>query len=253
MDPTSFLSIYERAFTAELKTKNALKLGVPNPRAIAANESYFAVIYSGLSKKEQTKGSFKNMKPNGIVLYRRENYVVCTIFDKSIELKDSNESFKSPTGLAMTSKHLFVCDRELKSIFKFDIKSGALVHRAKFSEGEPNSLSISGNKLIVTDCILSSLYEFDVENFSQLKSVNLKQLDQIGGQFQTVITEEGLIFLKNSENQLTLLDANLQPRSFFNQVPARVLNIALVKQSNSMLVIGCVNGKMQYKLFGYIV
>jgi hypothetical protein len=106
MDNTSFLSIYERAFTAELKSKNSLKLGVPNPRGIAANDSYFAVSYSGL-KKEQMKGTFKNLNPTGVILYRREQYVVCTIYDKVIELKGNDEAFKSPTGLAMTNKYNF--------------------------------------------------------------------------------------------------------------------------------------------------
>ncbi len=60
MDNSSFLSIYERAFTAELKQKNSVKLGVPNPRGIAANDSYFAVSYSGL-KKEQMKGIYDSI------------------------------------------------------------------------------------------------------------------------------------------------------------------------------------------------
>lgn len=253
MDQNSFLSIYERAFTAELKTKNSVKLGVPNAKCIAANQNYFAVSYSGL-KKEQMKGTFKNMKPSGVVLYRRENFVVCTIFDKAIELKEANESFKSPSGLAMTSTHLLVCDRELKSIFKFDIKTGKLTHRAKLTEGEPNSLSINGSKMIVTDCTLSNLYVFDLETFSQLKSLSLKTIDQISGQFATVLTEEDLIFIKNSEHQLSLLDQNLQQRAYFNEIQARILNIAMVRQTqNTMLVIGCVNNKQQYKLFGYIV
>ena len=83
MDPSSLLNVYERAFTAELKPKNACKLGVPSPRALAANEDYLAVSYMGLDKeKSKNKGTFKNMKPAGVVLYRRDNFVVCTVYDK---------------------------------------------------------------------------------------------------------------------------------------------------------------------------
>ncbi len=256
MDPTSYLSVYERAFTAELKNKNSLKLGVPNARAIAVNSQYFAVAYSGLTKKEQSKGLFKNLQPSGIVLYRRENYVVCTVHDKVIELKEANQSFKSPSGLAMTDTHLFVCDKELKSVLKFDLKTGALVNRAKLTEGEPNALTIKGNKLFVSDCVLSHIYVFDTETFSQLKSASIKQLDQIGGQFMMAVTDDELLFVKNSDSQVALLDQNLKPRAFFNELAARVLSVASLvgsQGSGLMLVIGCVNSKQQYKLYGYVV
>lgn len=251
MDASSYLSIYERAFTAELKNKNSLKLGVPNPKSIAANESYVAVSYSGL-KKEQMKGTFKKLQPNGVIIYRRENFVVCTIYDKAIELKDG-EVFKNPCGIAMTSKHLLVCDRELKSVFKFDIKSGALVQRARLPEGEPYSISINANKIAITDCSHSSLVTLDLETFAQLKTINLKQIDQVNGHFQGVLTDEDLLFVKNSENQLSLFDGNLQPRAYFNDVHSKIQNIAFIKQNNQMLIIGCTNSKQQYKLFGYIV
>lgn len=252
MDSTSFLNVYERAFTAELKPRNSCKLGVPNPKAIAASESYLAVAYSGLDK-EKKKGTFKNMKPNGIVLYRRDNFVVCTIYDKVIELKEGNQEFKSPTGLALHNNHLFVCDRELKSIFKFDVVSGKMLLRAKLSEGEPNAISINGKRLVVSDCISSSLYVFDMDTFEQQKSVGLRAIDQTSGQFQHVVTEDDLIFVKNSESQLSLLDQNLSQRAYFNEINGKILNLALVKQNNTMLVIGSMNRQQQYKFYGYIV
>ncbi len=197
-------------------------------------------------------GTFKNLNPTGVILYRRENYVVCTIYDKVIELK-GDEAFKCPTALAMTNKYLLVCDKELKSVFKFDVKTSQLVQRANLLDGEPSSISINGNKFVITDSLNSIIYQFDLETFTQLKSISIKQIDQINGAFNTILTDEDLIFIKNSENQLTLLDNGLQQRTYFNEIQARIQNIAFIKQNNQMLIIGCINNKQQYKLFGYIV
>lgn len=253
MDSTSFLNVYDRAFTAELKPRNSCKLGVTNPKAIAASESYLAVAYSGLDK-EKKKGINKLLKPNGIVLYRRDQFVVCTIYDKVIELKEDKQEFRSPTGLALFNNHLFVCDRELKSIFKFDVVSGKMLLRSKLSEGVPNTISINGKRLLVSsDCLSSSLHVFDMDTFEHLKSVVLSDIDQTGGQFQHVVTEDDLIFVKNSESQLSLLDQNLNKRACFNEIDGKILNLALVKHNNTMLVIGTMNRQKQYKIYGYIV
>ena len=251
MDNSSYLSVYERAFTAELKPKNSLKLGVPNPRGIAANENYFAVSYAGL-KKEQMKGTFKNMNPTGVILYRREQYVVCTIYDKVIELR-GDDVFKAPTGLAMTKDKLLVCDKELRSVLKFDLKTGALLQRANLVEGEPSSVSINGNKFVITDCVSSMLYVFELDTFAQLRCASLRAIDQLNGAFNTILTDDELVFVKNSENQITVLDRQLQQRAHFNEINARIQNIAFIRQNNQMLIIGCINNKQQYKFFGYIV
>ena len=69
-------------------------------------------------------------------------------------------------------------------------------------------------------------------------------------------TDNGqVVFLKNSENQLTLLDQNLQARAFFGEIPAKILSIGVIGQgaSGSILLIGCVNNKQQFKFLGYTV
>ncbi len=171
-----------------------------------------------------------------------------------IELKEANESFKAPTGLALLNNHMFVCDRELRIVFKFDVKSGQLLNRVRLAEGEPSSLSVSGDRLVLTDCIASNLYVFNVETLEQMRSVSLKSIDRIGGQFEHVVSEEGLIFLKNADEHLTLLDGNLSQRATFNDINAKVLNLAVIRQNvTSMLVIGCVNKQQQFKLYGYVV
>ena len=251
MDPSSFLTIFERFNSAELKAKNSLKLSVPNVRAIAANDNYFAVAYAGL-KKDQMKGTLKTMNPNGVILFRREQFVVCTVYDKVLELKN-NEAFKSPSGLAFSDRYLLVCDRELRTVFKIDFKTGVVVQRLCLKDGEPYSISTNRDNLIINDIINSSIYVFNIESFSQINCTNLKVIDQLSGAFTLALTEENLCFVRNSENQITLLDAYLEQRAYFNEIQAKILSMAFLSRTNQMLVVGTVNSKQQYKLYGYFV
>ncbi len=251
MDNASNLSIYERAFSMELKLKNSNKLSVPNVKSIAANENYFAVAYSGTLKKDQMKGVWKNASPNGVMLFLRQQFVVLSIHDRIMELKN-NESFKQPTGLALTDKYLFVCDKELKSVFKFDLKTFSLIQRIPFKDTDPYSVCISKESFIVTDT-KSLMYMFDIESCAQQKSTSLKLIDQINSSFTTVSNNDGLLFVKNSENQLCLLDSDLEQRAFFNQIQAKILSIAFLNQPGQMLIIGCVNSSKQNKLYSYVI
>ena len=97
MDFASNVTIYE-SNSIELREKNKVKISVPNPRAISANETYFAVSYSGPLKKEQSKGIWKNLPNAGVILFTRQEYVICSVHDKIIDLGKNNESFKQPTG-----------------------------------------------------------------------------------------------------------------------------------------------------------
>lgn len=248
MDNSTSLSIYERN-KVELKLKNTAKLSVLNPKGIAANENYFAVCYSGTLKKDQMKGIWKNLSSNGVMLFTRQQHVVCSIHDKIIELK--KDSFKQPTDVALTENHLFVCDKELRAIFKYNLKTAAM-QKIQFKDAEPYSISANNSTFIVTD-MNSTITMFDLETCNQIKSKSLKIIDQISGLFNTVLTEDGLIFVKNSENQLCLLDSNLEHRAFFNEIQAKNLNISFLQQPNQMLIIGCVNSSQQFKLFGYVV
>ena len=248
----STLNIFEKPVNSDLKLKNSLRLSVPNIRAIAVNENFFGLTYSGL-KKEHLKGSMKNMNPSGVLLFRRENFVVCSVYDKSIDLKN-NEAFKSPSGLIFSDRFLLVCDRELRTVFKVDLKTFIVVQRLCIKDGEPNSISANRENFIINDIINSSVYVFNTETFSQLNCGNLKVIDQLNGAFNMALTEDGLCFVRNSENQICLLDPYLEQRAYFNEVQAKILSIALVNSGSSqMLIIGGVNSKQQYRLFGYFV
>jgi hypothetical protein len=250
MDTGSFLTIYEKVYSAELKTRNSLKLNIPNIKALAVNAQYVCVAYSGL-KKEQMKGALKNMNPSGIFLYRREQHVVCSVHEKQIEL-GKNESFKTINGIALTDKYLFVCEKESSCIYQFDVKSGLIINSAQL-DGEPSSIAANQlGCLCVMDSANSILYMFNSENLQTMNSVDLKTVDQINGLISVFLTDENLIFVRNAENQIVLLNANLEICAYFNEISGRLINMTLVKDQNQMLVIACQNSKQQFKLLGYV-
>jgi hypothetical protein len=258
MDNTSFLSIYEKVYSAELKLRNSCKLNVPNVKGIAVNGSYLAVAYSGL-KKEQLKGTFKNMNPSGIVLFRRDEHVVCSIQEKCIDLNkqddNNNMSFKCLSGIALNDKYLFACDTELRSIYQFDIRNGSLIKTALINDGQPTSITINENYLLFNDSINSLIYVFDINTLNLYSSINLKDLDQMNGRFDLMITEtDNYLFVKHADNQLCLFDSNLEKRAFYNEIQFKILGFTMLKDNlNHMLVIGSLNmSKQQFKLHGYV-
>jgi len=250
LDTNSFLTIYEKVYAAELKTRNSLKLNIPNIKAIACNSQYVAVAYSSL-KKDQLKGSLKYMNPSGVVLYRREQHVVCSVHEKQIEL-GKNECFKTINGIALTDKYAFVCEKETRIIYQFDLKSGRLINSAEL-DGEPYSIAANQAFFCVIDSANSILYMFNNESLETINSAVIKSIDQLNGQMGVLLTDENLIFIKNSDNQLTLLNSRFEHCAYFNEIQARIISITLVKDSNQMLVIACQNNKQQFKLTSYIV
>ncbi len=125
------------------------------------------------------------------------------------------------------------------------------MQRIPFKE-EPFSICINRDSFLISD-FQSSFHLFDIETCALKKSKNLKPIDQIGSMFATVITDDGLVIVKNSENQLTLLDSELEQRAFFNEIQAKILSISFIQNSRQMLIIGCVNSSQQNKLYNYVV
>ena len=151
----------------------------------------------------------------------------------------------------MNDKYLFVSDRDLCAVFKFNIKTSILLQRIS-TKDEPYSLSLNRDSLLVTD-LKSNFQFYDIETCSPRQSKNLKQIDQINSMFGTVLTDDGLVIAKNSENQLALLDCDLEQRAFFNEIQAKILSITFIQSPRQMLIIGGVNSSQQNKLFSYVV
>jgi hypothetical protein len=251
VDQTGVLNVYEKSFKVELKLKHNSKLNIPNVRGLAINEHHLAICYSGL-KKDQLKGTLKNLSPSGVLIFKRDGYVVCTVHERHLEI-GNDQSFKSPSGIAMTHKYLFVCDRELRSVFQFEMKTFALTNVTHLENGEPNSLSVNSDHLLVSDALNSILYLYDPHSLTTLNTASVKSIDKTQGALGVFINEDDLIFVRISESQLALIDINFELRAYFTEIQAKISSVTYLKdQQNHMLVVGGVSGKHS-KLYGFSV
>jgi hypothetical protein len=249
IDQASVLNVYEKSFTVELKLKHTTKLNMPNVRGLAVNEQYLAICYSGL-KKDQLKGTLKNLSPSGVLIYRRDEHVVCTVHERQLEIGNA-QNFKSATSVAMTEKYLFVCDQELRSIFQFDINTRGLVNSVSLENAEPYSVSVNSTHLVVSDTLNSILYLYEAHSLTVLNSICVKNIDKTQGSLAVFISEDDLLFVRIGDNSIALIDINFELRAYFNEMQAKIGSIAYLKdQQNHMLVVSGVAGK-QFKLYGY--
>jgi len=250
-DTSSNFYVYEKAFSHELVAKHSFKLNVPNVKCIAVNNVYLALAYSTLGlKKEQLKGSYKNLPTNGVLLFRRDDHIVCSVYEKLVDLSKLS-SFSSLGSIALHEKFLFVSDKDTRKAFKLDIRNGTLLKQIDLS-GELGAMSVNSNCLCLNDVTNSTLYLVDMEKFELMKSCSLKTIDLANGALSIYLTEQNSVFVKNADSQLTLLDANFQIVAHFNEIPLKIQNLALVKDGNNqMLIVGCLNAQRQFKFLGY--
>ena len=75
-----------------------------------------------------------------------------------------------------------------------------------------------------------------------------------GGVEQVFITDDNLILIRSADSgQVTLLNGSLEYRAAFDEIQARLTNLALIRDQNCLLAIGRANNKQQFKIFGYMV
>ncbi len=76
----------------------------------------------------------KGQKPSGVLLFKRDRHMMSTKFEKSLGV-GQEPGFVSPCGIAMDSQFLFVCDKDLASLFKIDIASEQVIQKIYIPNG----------------------------------------------------------------------------------------------------------------------
>ena len=99
-------------------------------------------------------------------------------------------------GIALSDDHLFVCDKDLKAVFKISIKTGMVVRRVSM-HGEPYKISVNKKNAVVTDIMDHSINIYDIESMTLLKDAIIEQDDRKNGPYSIHITNDDLIFIKN--------------------------------------------------------
>lgn len=113
--------------------------------SISVNQRYLAVAFAGL-KKDQLKGSsLKNVatavNSTGIVLYGRDQHVVCSIHEKLIDLPDKSLPDNCTISIALTEgASLFAAERSTGRIYEIDLTTSSLMRTVSIDGGHPMSI-----------------------------------------------------------------------------------------------------------------
>jgi hypothetical protein len=219
-------------------------------RSIGVNSSFFALTYSIAVDKDKKFLKDKKLKPNGVLLYPRDQHVINFKEPKFIQL-NTGEEFVAPIGISMNENYAFICDRGLKALFKFDIRRSDCLRRINI-DGEPYKLSINKNYLILSDTLNHHLNLYDTENLGLIKYVFLEQADGKNGPFTVHLSSDNVVFYKNQiAAQLSFLDINLEDNNIFSKIKDQIQGFTVMEcATNQILVTGCI-GKKGYKLVCY--
>ena len=147
-----------------------------------------------------------------------------------------------------------MCDKELRAVFKIDIKTNMVIKRVDVPNGEPWKVSLNKNYVVVTDTLRHSLNVYEVETMALLKDTIIEQPDGKNGPFAVAITNDNLIFVKNyPDKQLVLLNFDLTEQVLFKdrRVRSGIQGFTLLECFNQTLVVGVAEKKGVYKLICY--
>jgi hypothetical protein len=247
VDEKDMLSLFTVDSNNKFNHENNFKIPVPKLRAIAASQTHFGITYSDLDAKQLKN---KRYKQNGVVLFARDLNIINFSGEILYELKNG-ESFVAPIGIAINDDSVFVCDKAMKAVFKFNLKTRDVVNRINMEGGgEPYKLSVNRNFLVVTDPITHQLRLFNADTFAQIKNLYIDQPDKRNGPFTVAITSDNIIFFKNyAESQLTFVDATLSNEQVFSRITENIQGFTILENgATQTLVIGCTDKKNNFKL-----
>ena len=252
MNESSHVLLFSVNTDKKIEFKNTFKISVPNVRGIAANFEYFAVSYSQC-KSSQLKGPMKHMKPNGVLLFRRDDInSISSSIEKSIDI---DGGFKSPVGFSMNNEYLFVCDKDLRCVFKINIKNSKVMNKISLSDGEPSYCSINQSYLVVSDVLRHRLIVYDVESFVELNKIIIEQQDGANGPFTVQLTDDNSIFYKNYlDYQLVLTDVDFNQQVSFKNLKSGILGICVLQCGvHHTLVVASIAYRNQFKFLTFSI
>jgi len=254
--------------------KSIQKLAVPGVRGLSVNKKYLAISFidtnlnsNKISLDSKQKGG-KNETTKvlcGVALFKINDSTI--LFDKVID-NQKDLRFLSPNGIMLTNENnfLFVCDRELHGIFKFEAKTGNLVQKVLFNnDQDPSNLALlldSNKHFIFTDSssLVLNLVESTQLNLALIiKSAKLpddynlsfnEPLDIVTSQINVRDSNEenhskelaSLVFVKHrTESKVMVYDTNLNLKYSFEYENSNGQGINYLK----------LNGKNDLLLMGY--
>jgi hypothetical protein len=230
--------------SATFNIKSAQKLNLANVRGLAVNKKYLAMSFSDLSsdKISQISKSYKKFdKKSGIVLFKLNDSFTSTSMDRVFESNNKNIHFMSPNGVALTENFLFVCDRELHGVFKFELKTGSLVQKILNTEQEPSGISLGEKYFVYTDSLKMELNLVDMDTFHLVKCVRISD-ESFNEPFDVAYKENNYVFVKNrDDSKIILYDSHLNFKYSFEYDYSNLQGISYLKSKHEFLVVGYFN------------
>lgn len=232
-----------------LKPKLETKLGILNIKGIGVNQTYLAATFSDLNKESiKTIGNKKIKTSSGIILFKwNESFK----FEKVIDKPD----FKSPSSLAVNEEFIFVTDRELNSILKFDIKTGNLLKKLVVKDCHPTGICFyDNNYLAFADSFKHEINLIDSENLNKKSDRTVKISDEyksLNGAYDLVMKNNNFLFVKSrSDTRVIIYDLDLSFKNCFEHDFSGQQGITLVNGGDNAdgLVIGRIDAQKNYKL-----
>lgn len=155
--------------------------------------------------------------------------------------------------MALNDDFLFVCDKDLRAVFKINIKTGQVANRISI-HGEPYKISVNRNHAVVTDILDHSINVYDIEKMTLIKDAVIEQPDRKNGPFSVSITNDDLIIIKNyQDRQMILFNSDLTNHVVFksNLIKGGILGFTVLEGFDQNIVIGVAERKGVYKLICY--
>ena len=249
----------------ELTIKFTNKLSFSNIKGMAVNSTFVAILYTDISRDDM-KSIIKKLgykkkveNKNGIAFYKWDEGPFR--FDKINDFYKQPEiqgGLMAPNGICMNENFLFIIDRELKGVFKVDLKSGDVIQKFLFIESEPIGIGLCNQFLVIIDSRNQEVSKVDIDKLTLIKSVKIgEDFQSFGGCYDMAVHQKNYLFVKNrSDTRVMIFDLNLQFKNCFEYEGSSFQGISVVKTAstnekiNEVLVIGKNVDNKSFKL-GY--
>ena len=199
----------------------------------------------------------KGQNPSGVFLFKRDRPdMICAKYEKLLVPSKSTSSggFIQPCGIAINAQFVFVCDKQLASVFKIDIVSEECVQKISMSSesSSPCRCSINQSYLILMDNIRRELRVVDINDISVIVGSRVLDLEP----YDVLLTDDNLVIYKSgSDSGLIMTDVNFENQASFKNIKTSILGYTMLQLAGKqLLVIGtpCTT-KMKHMFATYTV
>ena len=220
---------------------NQHRIDIPKIKSIAVNSLYFGIIFADLESKYYKKIDKNNTLSSGVLLFKKDNDKIdVSKYDKLLNILNN---FKLPNSLSLNEDYAFVCDKELKAVFKININNGQLIEKITFDKGIPSYCSINHNYILISDTLNHKLCLFDINNLkNNISNQQLDNYDGNEGPHNVYLTNNNHIIYKYyKDSQLVVTDVNFSDNILFNDLDFKVDSFSFCSFYDKPFLITCEN------------